>query len=171
MKTLVEQDPSVAQVTDECCPEFHPELWDEKINYWNNKLFLKASVPEIFHIPLPGVYAKAITKMWAKAEAAGVAPPRKDFLLLAYDPSPFKGELYMYITKEMPGEDVVSLTGTFYSKVFDGPYNKVPRYIDETNAYLTGKGKKAKKFYFNFAYCPRCAKKYGHNYIVALAEV
>ena len=32
-------------------------------------------------------------------------------------------------------------------------------------------GKKAGKYYFYYTSCPKCAKKYGHNYIVAFAEV
>lgn len=34
-----------------------------------------------------------------------------------------------------------------------------------------GQGKKAKKYYFYYTSCPKCAKKFGHNYIVAFAEV
>lgn len=171
MNTVMQEKPSVSNETDICCPEFDPTLWENKEHHWDNKLFLKDSVPEVFHIPLPGVYGKAITRMWKKAEEAGAAPARENFLLLAYDPSPFKGELYMSITKEIPGEENVKISGTFFSKVFDGPYNKVPRYIEEANSYLATLGKKAKRYYFNYAYCPKCAKKYGHNFIVALAEV
>ena len=31
--------------------------------------------------------------------------------------------------------------------------------------------KKTKKIYFYYTTCPKCAKKYGHNYIVSFAEV
>lgn len=171
METTAEKTKTTSESAEECCPEFDPTLWNNVEHKWEDKLFLKDSVPEIFHIPLPGVYGKAITRMWKKAEDAGAAPDRKDFLLLAYDPSPFKGELYMAITKEIPGEENVRLSGNFISKVFDGPYNKVPTYIKEMNGYLADKRKVAKKYYFYFAYCPKCAVKYGHNYIVALAQV
>lgn len=77
----------------------------------------------------------------------------------------------MAITKEIPGEENVKLSGNFISKVFDGPYNNVPSYMKEMNEYLASVNKAAKKYYFYYAYCPKCAKKYGHNYIVALAEV
>jgi len=33
------------------------------------------------------------------------------------------------------------------------------------------KGKTARKYYFYFNTCPKCAKAYGHNYAVALAQV
>ena len=154
-----------------CCPELDVNQWNNVEHKWNDKLFVKHSIPQLFHIPLPGVYAKTITHYWEKAQEAGVAPELKDFLLLAHDPSPFKSELYLAVTKELPGENNVRLSGTFISKVFDGPYNGVPKYIREMNEYLSSIGKQPKKYYFYYAYCPKCAKKYGHNYIVAFAQV
>jgi hypothetical protein len=77
----------------------------------------------------------------------------------------------MNVTKEVPGAENVKLNGTFITKVFDGPYGSVPRYLKEFYGYLDSIGKKAKKIYFYFATCPKCAKKYGHNYIIAFAEV
>lgn len=171
METTMNETRAISESTEECCPKFDPSRWNNIQHKWENKLFLKDSIPEIFHMPLPGSYGKVITRMWNKAEKAGAAPDRQDFLLLAYDPSPFKSELYMSITKEVPGEENVRISGNFISKVFDGPYSKVPAYIREMNGFLASKKKTAKKFYFYFAYCPKCAKKYGHNYIVALAEL
>ncbi len=170
MKTLTDEKPDLAE-SKECCPVFDPTQWDNKKHVWIDKLFLKDSVPELFHIPLPSMYGKVITRMWDKINLYGVAPEGKDFLLLAHDPSPFKSELLMAITKEIPGEDIVKLSGTYFSKVFDGPYNKVPKYIKETDEYLASLKLKARKYYFYYAYCPDCAKKYGHNFIVAIAEV
>lgn len=156
---------------DVCCPEFDPALWDHKKHVWSNKLFLKDSVPEIFHIPLPSAFGKAVTRMWEKASDAGAKPEPKDMLMLVHDPSPFKGELLMAITKEIPGADIVKLSGTFMSRVFDGPYSQAPKYLKEMNGYLAAHKMKAKKFYFYYAYCPECSRKYGHNYIVTVAEV
>jgi effector-binding domain-containing protein len=109
--------------------------------------------------------------MWARAQKLGIAPDTKDFLLLAYDPSPWKSELYIAVTKEIPEPDVVKLTGTYVSMVFDGPYSGVPRYIKTMEEYLDTLKKKSKKYFFYFTTCPKCAKKFGHNYIVALSEV
>lgn len=155
----------------ECCPVFDTELWDNKIHEWVDKPFIRDYLPQFLHMPLPSMMGKVIGRMWKKAKDAGAAPEMKDFLLLAYDPSPWKSELYMNVTKEVPGAENVKLTGTFVSKVFDGPYNHVPKYLKEFQGYLDSTGKKAKKYYFYFTTCPKCAKKYGHNYIVAFAEV
>jgi hypothetical protein len=37
--------------------------------------------------------------------------------------------------------------------------------------YVESKGKKVKKMYFYYTYCPKCAKHYGHNYTVILAQI
>ncbi len=170
MKTATEEN-VVLEKRDECCPVFDPTPWDHKKHVWSNKLFLKDSVPELFHIPLPSSFSKVITRMWKKVNDAGAAPETKDFLMLAHDPSPFKGELFLAVTKEIPDEEIVKFSGTYMSKVFDGPYNGVPKYIKEMDGYLASLKMKAKKYYFYYAYCPKCAKKYGHNFIVAFAEV
>ena len=162
---------SPAKKIDVCCPLFHPEQWNNVRHIWKEKLFLKDSVPEILHIPLPGTYAKAIARMWKKAEAAGAAPDPKDFLLLAHGPSAFKAELYMSVTKEIPGAEVVKLTGDFFSKVYEASYSDVPKCLRETDTYLAANAMASKKYYIDFPYCPKCAKKYGCNYVVVLAEV
>jgi hypothetical protein len=170
MKAEVEEMP-VLQETDVCCPEFHPELWDGKKHVWSERLFLKDAVPEVFHIPLPNAYKRVITRMWKKIEAADAAPDKNDQLLLTYDPTPFKGVLLISIRKEIPNEEMVRLTGTFMSKVFEGPYNQVPKFMKETDTWLAAQNLKAKRHFIHYAYCPLCAKKYGHNYIVDVAEV
>ncbi len=37
--------------------------------------------------------------------------------------------------------------------------------------FVQSKNKKLKKFYFYYTTCPKCAKKYGKNYVVLLAEI
>ncbi len=44
-------------------------------------------------------------------------------------------------------------------------------WIDQMGAFVKEKGKDARKLYFYYTTCPRCAKKYGKNYVVILAEV
>ena len=98
-------------------------------------------------------------------------PDPLEFLILAHDPSPWKSELRMTVTKDVPGGTMTRLSGTFFSKVFDGPYHHVPKRITATDVILAARGDKALKYYFHYAYCPKCSKKYGHNYCVAFAQV
>ena len=154
-----------------CCPEFDPIPWDGVTHQWQDKLFLCDSVPQFFHMPLPGIYGKTITQMWKKAEALGIAPDLKDFMLLAYDPSPWRSELYMTVTGESSEVDIARFNGTYVSKVFDGPYKDVPTYLKSFETYLSTLNYRADKYYFYYTTCPKCAKKYGHNYIVAIAKI
>jgi len=156
---------------EDCCNQFFPQRWDEKIHQWTDKLFIKDSLPQLFHIPLPGMYKRTICRLWEQAREAKAAPEPDEFLLLASDPSPWKADLYMLVNHEVPLANNVRLSGTFISKVFDGPFHKIPQYIREMDEYLAKQNSHAAKYYFYFTSSTACAKKYGHNYIVAFAEV
>ena len=156
---------------DLCCPEFDSTPWEGTTHEWTDKLFIKDSVRQILHKPLPSSMKRTIERIWEKVNEAGAAPDAGDFLLLAYDPSPWKSELYMAVTKNVPGQETVTLPGTYLTKVFDGPYNSPPKWIREMDEFLDARGKKAKKYLFYFTTCPRCAKIYGHNYAVVFAKV
>ncbi|MGE5298225.1 MAG: hydrolase [Acidobacteriaceae bacterium] len=153
----------------ECCPEFNPANWDNKTTTWQDKLFMQDNVFQIMHIPLN--MGAVIKRMCKKIEDAGAMPDPKEFLMLCYDPSPWKSEINMTVTKDVAGGKMEKLSGTFVSKVFDGPYNHVPKWIKETDQYLANQGKKSLKYFFHYAYCPKCAKKFGHNYCVAFAQI
>ena len=43
--------------------------------------------------------------------------------------------------------------------------------VKEMNKYVESKEKKVKKMYFFYTTCPNCAKHYGKNYVVAIAEI
>jgi len=154
-----------------CCPEFDPEPWQEKELTWEDKLFVKDTMMQFMHMPLPGVFSKAVERMWKKIEDAGAKPDDRDFIMLASESSPWKGEVFINATKEVPNAENIKLSGTFMTKTFDGPYNAIPKWVKEMAQYVTKKGKMVKKYYFYYTTCPKCAKAYGHNYVVAFAEV
>ncbi len=62
----------------------------------------------------------------------------------------------------------MTISGKFISKVYDGPYNAVQKFVKDMEEFLE---KKAKDYYMHYAYCPKCAKKFGHNYAVLFAEI
>lgn len=157
--------------TEECCPKFDPEPWQEKELVWKDKLFIKESVPQFMHMPLPGTFGKAVARMWKKIEDAQAKPDTKDFIMLSSETSPWKGQVYINVTREVPQAENVTFSGTFLTKVFDGPYNDVPKWIKEMAPFVESKGKSVKNYYLYYTTCPKCAKKYGHNYVVAFAEV
>ncbi len=156
----------------ECCPKFEPERWDGKTFNWNDKHFIKESIPTIFHMPFPKAIGKKVTKMMALAEEAkAISDDTLEVLLLFNDPSAFKSDMYLSVNKEIPSALNKTLSGTFEAKVYDGAYYKVPKFMKQMDDYLRAKEMKAGEYYVHYAYCPKCAKEFGHNYMVLFAEL
>jgi hypothetical protein len=156
---------------EQCCPEFDRTPWDDKLHVWKDKPFIKESIPQFLHIPWPPMIGRMLMRMMAKAQNAGAAPETKDFLWLAWDPSPWRCENYVAVTKDVPDAENVRISGSFFSRVFDGPYRSVPKWMKELNQYAASQGKTAKQFYFYYTTCPKCAKLRGHNYIVGFVQI
>jgi hypothetical protein len=150
-----------------CCPRFKPDSWNGQELSFNKKLFVKVKTRSIFHIPLNigSVYPKTFADI-----QAGGAFSDDNFAILSYDPSAWTGEHYFAVTKEVPGHEMVEISGEFVTKVFEGPYKDTPKWLKEMEAYVKSKGREAKKTYFFYTTCPKCAKTYGKNYAVAFSE-
>jgi len=156
----------------ECCPKFNPKKWDGKTFVWKSKKFIMESIPTFFHIPFPPMIGSKITKMMNLIDLAKKISSKKDEVLVLFrDPSAFKSEIYISVTGKVSDANNVSISGTFIGKVFAGGYNEIPGFIKQMNEYLAKKGKKSKDYYVHYAYCPKCAKKYGNNYMILFAKV
>lgn len=155
-----------------CCPKFHPKKWDGKTFHWKSKPFVKESVFTLFHIPFPPMIGSKIVKMMnlIKKSKKKIAKER-EILMLFHDPSAFKSEIYVSVKGNVANAHNVKISGTFIAKVYAGGYNAVPKFMKDMNNYLKKKGKKAKDYYIHYAYCPKCAKKYGNNYMILFAKV
>lgn len=160
---------------NECCPEFNPGKWDKKTFNWDNIQFIKESIPTLFHTPFPPMIGKKIIKMMGLATKANKIDSKKDEVLVLFqDPSAFKSNIYISVTGEVPEANNVKISGTFMAKVYDGPYKAIPKFVKDMNSYLAKEGKKVPKndeYYIHYAYCPKCEKKYGHNYMIFFAKV
>jgi len=51
-----------------------------------------------------------------------------------------------------------------------GAYKNAPKWEKEMEIFVKSKGKHVKKTYFFYTTCPKCAKYYGKNYMVAISE-
>lgn len=156
----------------ECCPKFNIGKWNKKTFSWHHKPFITASVPTFFHIPYPPMIAKQITRLMKMATDSQKLPKNKeDVLVLFADPHPFKTEILLSVTDKVPGAKNTTLSGTFMSEVFDGKFKMLPKFIKQMTVNLESLNKEAKTFYVHYAYCPGCAVKFGHNYMVLFAQV
>lgn len=152
---------------DECCPRFEPEPWDAKEVHWEGKRFVKDRVRSIMHIPLN--FGSVMKRNMTAIEAAGAKPEKP--VILSDENSLWGADVYIETTKDVPGASMATLSGDFLSKVFEGPYSKMGAWVREMAAFVAGKGAQLKKMYFYYPTCPKCAKKYGKNYVVILGQV
>ena len=150
-----------------CCPRFDPKPWQEKTITWKGKKFVKDRIHSVFHIPLD--FGKVMVRDMALIQRAKAEEPQT--VVLSDENSPWGVDIYIAAKKDVPGAEMTTITGTFLSKVFEGSFKEMGNWIKEMNGYVEGKGKKAKKLYFYYTTCPKCAKAYGKNYVVLLAEV
>ena len=123
-----------------CCPRFNPASWDETTVTWDNKLFLKDQVKSILYVPLG--FSKVMTKnmeMIQQADALSGTP-----LMLSDEQSPWKTTLYIAVKKEVPLAEMATISGTFLSKVFEGPFKNIGKWKREMKEYVLATGKVSK---------------------------
>ncbi|MGI9516142.1 MAG: hydrolase [Pirellulaceae bacterium] len=152
----------------DCCPRFDPTGWDGEEFEFRDRLFVRATTRNFLHIPLN--MKSVITNTFAKIEEAGAAP-EDEYLMLSSDLSPWRGELYFAVTKELPDVEMVKLSGTFLAKVFEGGFQNMGRWSKELTGFVESKGKQIKKCFFFYTTCPKCAKVYGKNYVVGFPQI
>jgi len=150
-----------------CCPRFNPEPWDEKEVIWQDKIFIKDNVRSFLHIPLN--FGKVVVKNMEMIEAADALAPQP--LMLSDEKSLWGTDVYIAVSKEVPKAEMTRISGTFLTKVFEGPYKNAGKWAKEMEAYVKSKGKEIKKMYFFYTTCPKCAEVYGKNYTVLLAKI
>ena len=92
-------------------------------------------------------------------------------LMLSDENSLWGSDLYIAVSKEVPQAENIRISGTFLTKAFEGLYKNTGKWVKEMKAYVKAKGSEIKKMYFFYTTCPACAKVYGKNYTVILAEV
>jgi len=155
------------QSKPECCPQLNPELWDDKTFEWENKLFIKDKVCTLFYMPMN--FGKVIRRLDAKVSKAGAQMP--DWLCLSDHTSKWNMDVYLAVDKEIPDAENTKLTGKFYSRVYEGPFKDTGKWCKDFETQAKAKGYTISKWYMWYTTCPKCAKKYGKNYVVVIGQV
>src|SRR4030042_4417673 len=152
---------------NECCPKFDPKPWDGKAFEWKDKRFIKDRVFTLFFLPVN--FGSVITKLNRKVERARAKIP--DNLCLSDDTSKWNMDIYLAVDREIPGAENVTISGKFLSKVYEGPYKDTGKWCKDFQSYAKSKDLSVKKWYMWYTTCPKCAKKWGKNYVVIVARV
>ena len=150
-----------------CCPRFDPERWNEKTVTWTNAKFVQDRVRSFLHIPLN--FGAVMARNCRLIDAAGAKGEEQ--LVVSDENSLWGADVYIGVTRDVPQAKMATLSGTFLCKVFEGPYSNIRSWIKEMQAYVASQGKEMKRLLFFYTTCPRCAKKYGKNYVVLLAQI
>ena len=151
----------------ECCPRFNPEPWDGKEIPLDGRLFIKDHVRSIFHIPIN--FGSVMRKNLSLIEAAGAK--KADMIVLSDEKSMWGSDIFLETAKDVPAVIMARISGKYLAKVFEGPYRNMGKWIKEMKLFVESKGLKFGKLYFYYTTCPKCAKEYGKNYVVILAQI
>lgn len=150
-----------------CCALIDPADWDGKEYEWEDKLFIKDRIRAVFHMPINFGQVATRTHNIVKDAEAFTDPP----LWLSDENSLWGSDLYVAVDREVPGADMARMSGSFVSKVYEGPYGHVMKWMNDMRAYVTQTGRETDHIYAYYTACPRCAKQFKKNYVVLFAQV
>ncbi|OIO28351.1 hypothetical protein COX86_01335 [Candidatus Micrarchaeota archaeon CG_4_10_14_0_2_um_filter_60_11] len=150
-----------------CCPPFDPKKWDGKVLVWKDKRFVRARVLALFHIPVN--FGGVMTRLMAKIEAVKAKTP--DAMCLAEGESLWGMDVYVGVNRNVPGVENAVLSGKYLCKVFEGSFSDAGKWMKDFAAFAERKGFKPGRTFMWYTTCPKCAKKYGKNYVAVLAKV
>lgn len=168
---IIENELPVMDYSDNetgCCPRFHPDLWDDKIFNLDDLKFVKASTKSFFYMPrnMDSVMTNVMKSISdAKAES------KDRYLILSEDVSKWKCNHYFLVDGDVPELESAEVKGNFLAKVFDGNFRDIPKWIKTMTSSVEEKGYKMGNVMSFYTTCPKCAKHYGHNYVVLFANI
>lgn len=152
-----------------CCAVPSVAEWDEREVTFENKPFIRMYTRSFFFVPLN--MSKIMTAIQKVAADAGATMPPQQAMILSRDISPWKAEQLYAVTKPIDGADNINLSGTYLSKVFEGPYQNAKKWYDALQAFAASRGETVQTTYFFYMTCPKCAKHYGKNYTIGFVAV
>lgn len=159
-------DPRTAETG--CCPRFDPSLWDGKIFKLDGLLFAKAQTRSFMFMPIN--MDKVFTRTLAAINAAEAAFNDR-YLILSKDISKWKADHFFLVKKDIPSLETCTLDGNYLARVFQGPFQDMPKWISTFTKAVESTDQKVMDIYAFYTTCPRCAKQYGKNYVVLLGKL
>ena len=150
-----------------CCPKFDPTPWEDQLIEWDKKLFVKGKVCTFLYLPLN--FGKVITLLDEQITKA--TAQSSDNMCLSDHTSKWKMNIFLAVNKPVSGCENTTISGKFYCKVYEGDFKNTDKWMRESKKAAERKGYSIQKWYFWYTTCPKCAKKYGKNYVVILGQL
>ncbi len=138
----------------DCCPEFDPIPWDDKTFEWKDKQFIKDKVFALYYMPMN--FGKVMKRLDEKVTRVKAIIP--DYLCLSDHTSKWNMNLYLAVDKEIANAENTTLSGKFYSKVYEGSFSDTEKWCKDFESIAKTKGYTIKKRYMWYSTCPKCAK-------------
>lgn len=155
------------QKVDICCPPFEPSIWDDKTHHWDEKKFIKERLFTVFGKPMD--FSNVMTDLSKTIEK--YQAQKVDEMCLMEDISKWYMDLFLAVDKVIPNMDNVKMSGKFYTRVYEGNLKQKEIWREEVQKYLAEKELHIEKWFTWPTTCPKCAKKYGKNYVVIMAKI
>ena len=168
MDTNVLPEMDMSDIETGCCPRFNPEGWDGRHLHFEDKAFVRATTRGLLHVPIN--MGQVFTRVQEAIEEAGAQDP-EEYLVLSRDLSSTEAEHYFAVTRDVPGEEMVRMSGDFMTRVFEGPYRHAKEWVHEMEVAAEAAGQEAIRVFMFYTTCPKCARAYGKNYVVGVVEV
>jgi len=149
-----------------CCPPFDPKPWEQTIVSFDDQFFMKVKVLTFNSIPLN--FGSVMTRARKLIGQAGAKVVNN--IALCNHVSKWTMEVYIAIDKEFDNLKAIRLPGTFLSNVYEGPFKDTAIWCKDFERLAKEKEFVINTWYMWYTTCPKCAKKYGKNYVVVLAR-
>ena len=81
------------------------------------------------------------------------------------------GTVFSRVQAHIEDEEMTRLSGTFLTRVFEGPYRHAGDWVRAMEVAAKAAGKTGGRVFMFYTTCPKCAKAYGQNYVVGFIEV
>ena len=150
-----------------CCARLDPATWDGKEFRWEDKPVLQDQVRSFLNIPLNFGSVMKRTNEAIESAAAYTDDP----ICLTEHASPWRSNVLLTVDRDVPGASIDELSGTFLTRVFEGPYRLAGKWQAEMKEYAKSMGHEVERIYFYYSACPKCARRFGKNYVVLFAKV
>ena len=149
-----------------CCPEFNPDAWKEKETTLDDRFFIKKQVRTFNYMPLN--FGSVMTKAIEQIESFGATVVEN--MVLSEHVGRWKMEVFIAVEKEIPELKTFKMHGTFLANAYEGPYKDTGAWSKDFELLAKGKSFAVTRWFMWYTTCPRCAKKYGKNYVVILGQ-
>lgn len=150
-----------------CCAPFDLAPWDRKVITWKNRLFLHDHVISAFHIPIN--FGQTVVRDMHAIQRNGALP--KHPIMLSDENSLWGADVYLEVTRPIPEARIVRLAGTYLTLAREGSFRNIRSWLYEMDTYAESEHKHIRKIYYYYPTCPKCAKLYGKQTIVLVAQV